>query len=211
MPVRKPAYDVFWDKFAKLYTPLQENKNKTLYDEICLYIDKYIDKNTDVLELACGTGQITVRLCDKAKSWEATDFSENMITEAGKRCNSDSVRFALADASNLPYSDESFDTVIIANALHIMPCPDEALGQIARVMKKDSVLIAPTFVYDGEATVKRSVKLRVMKSFGFQTFGRWTSQQYKDFVQSHGFIIEESKLFGDDFLPECVLICKKGG
>lgn len=34
-----------------------------------------------VLELACGTGQLAFPLCKKAVSWEATDFLEKMIKE----------------------------------------------------------------------------------------------------------------------------------
>lgn len=34
---------------------------------------------------------------------------------------------------------------MIANALHIMPKPDEALKEIKRVLKPEGILIAPTF------------------------------------------------------------------
>lgn len=35
---------------------------------------------------------------------------------------------------------------MIANALHIMPKPDEALKEIKRVLKLEGIFIAPTFV-----------------------------------------------------------------
>lgn len=41
----------------------------------------------------------------------------------------------------------TFDVVVIANALHIMPAPDPAMKEIYRVLKKGGILFAPTFVY----------------------------------------------------------------
>ena len=36
----------------------------------------------------------------------------------------------------LPYAPESFDAVVISNAIHIMPYPEKALSEIKRVLKK---------------------------------------------------------------------------
>lgn len=38
--------------------------------------------------------------------------------------------FEIADATNLPYANASFDVVLIANALHAMPEPEKAMGEI---------------------------------------------------------------------------------
>ena len=45
------------------------------------------------------------------------------------------LRFSVEDATSLPYADETFDAVLIANALHIMPRPEKALAEIYRVLK----------------------------------------------------------------------------
>lgn len=45
-----------------------------------------------------------------------------------------SLSFEVADAINLPYADGSFDVVIIANALHVMENPEQALSEINRVL-----------------------------------------------------------------------------
>ena len=141
----------FWDRFSKIYHPFMK-RNAIAYESICQCLDKYIDEQKTVLELACGTGQITFRMVDKAKSWIATDYSENMVNEAKRRgatvggCRN--LSFQVQDATKLTYESESFDVVVIANALHIMPNPDLALREIHRVLKKDGILFAPTFVYE---------------------------------------------------------------
>lgn len=196
----------FWEKVAKMYTPMQERKNAKLYKELCEIISKSLDKNMQVLELACGTGQLTFPLCKKVAGWEATDFSERMIEEAKVRVFNLPVTFSVQDATNLPYEDERFDTVVIANALHIMPNPDKALSEIGRVLKKGGLLIAPTFVYDGKTN---KIRIWLMERVGFRSFHKWKSDEYVEYVCKKGFDIIDSSLIVGEMLPECILICKK--
>ena len=48
----------------------------------------------NVLELACGTGQLSFPLSDCTNSWTATDFSENMIKQAKRRGTTENLVFA---------------------------------------------------------------------------------------------------------------------
>lgn len=195
----------FWEKVAKFYTPIQERKNAKLYRELCEIISKSLDNNMQVLELACGTGQLSVPLCRKVAAWEATDFSEKMIEEAKVRASNLPIAFYVQDATDLPYEDGRFDTVIIANALHIMPNPDKALTEIRRVLKKGGLLIAPTFVYDGKIN---KIRIWLMERVGFHTFHKWKSNEYVEFVCKKGFYLIHSSVIEGEMLPECVLICK---
>lgn len=196
----------FWERVARLYTPLHEKGNKELYDELCKNIRPLFKDNHKVLELACGTGQITSVLADKTKIWYATDFSKKMVKEAKMRLNHECIKFEVQDATQLTYEDEAFDVVVIANALHIMPSPDSALKEIKRVLKADGVLIAPTFVYDGKIN---RVRIWFMEKIGFKTFNKWKTKEYKEYVETHGFQVKKKMLLNGRMLPECVLICKK--
>ena len=82
-----------------------------------------------VLELATGPGMIAKHIASAAKNVVATDFAPNMIETAKKGCVPQNVTFEVADATSLPYADKSFDLVVIANALHIIPAPQKALAQ----------------------------------------------------------------------------------
>ena len=52
-----------------------------------------------------------------AKHMVATDYSDGMIHEAMKGECPSNLTFEVADATALPYADDSFDVVLIANAL----------------------------------------------------------------------------------------------
>lgn len=74
----------FWNTFAKFYSSFME-KDRGVYDNVCGYIYPYLNKDMNILELACGSGQFSFRLSKYTKHWIGTDFSEQMILEAKKR------------------------------------------------------------------------------------------------------------------------------
>ena len=186
----------FWQKSAKLYTPMQEKKNGSMYKNVAKKCEKYIRGKT-VLELACGTGQLTAPLAQLAGLWEATDFSPNMIKEAESR-NIPCASFCVQDATKLPYATSSFDVVIIANALHIMPEPEKAMSEIKRVLKPHGILIAPTFVYVGKAN---RLRLFLINTFGFKTYHKWTDKDLEKFIESFDFKVMETQMLPADPLP----------
>lgn len=98
-----------------------------MYGAICREVEPILNRKMKVLKLACGTGQLSFPLAPKTAHWEATDFSEQMIADAKKKSASKKLFFSAQDAMNLPHADSSFDAVMIANALHIMPEPERAL------------------------------------------------------------------------------------
>ncbi len=195
----------FWERFAFIYTGFMK-KNAMVYDELCRRIRKHLSHTDSVLELACGTGQLTYRLAGDVKLWTATDFSPKMVEEAKKQGKGANIEFNVADATALRYKDESFDVVVIANALHIMPEPDQALAEICRVLKQGGLLIAPTFVYDGNYN---KVLIWMMEKVGFHTFHKWKAGELKDFVASHGFILQSGEVVKAKPLTECIIIGRK--
>lgn len=94
----------------------------------------------------------------------------------------------------LPYASETFDAVIISNALHIMPSPEKALAEARRVLKPDGILIAPAFTAAG--SVFGRIKIRIMELSGFLVFHKWNPKEYMDFLKANGFIVTGSKVYG---------------
>lgn len=195
----------FWQRFAKLYEPFMKS-NKKLYRDICNSIAPYLSREMNVLELACGTGQLTFPLCSKVKLWEATDFSEKMIAEAKKKNGSSRLYFSVQDATDLPYADNSFDAVVISNALHIMPHPEKALSEIYRVLKEDGKLFAPTFVHGD--SVGFYIRTWLLERFGFRAYFKWNETEFVEFLKDNGFEIVEQKTMGSNIAPLCFVIAE---
>lgn len=196
----------FWNKFAKLYAPFMK-KDKGVYDNVCEYIRPYLNRNMNVLELACGSGQLSFNLSKYAKNWIGTDFSEQMILEARKRGENENLTFEVVDATSLSFSDGEFNCVVIANALHIMPEPDEAMREIYRVLKPNGILSAPTFLWK-EGTQSKFKKW-IMSVVGFKMYQEWNKKQFKDFIEKHGFSVVEMNLIHGGLAPIGVMIAYK--
>lgn len=191
----------FWDLCAKLYAPIQEHTNRKMYQQLVVLSSLYIKKEDRVLELACGTGQLTLPLYNRASLWEATDYSEPMIKELSKRC-SVKVNCAVQDARNLSYNDGTFQVVLMANALHVMPQAELALKEIHRVLVDDGIFLVPTFVYEGKVN---RFRLKLMSLLGFPSYSEWTMTELIEFVEQAGFKTVESSLIEADPVSECFL------
>ena len=161
----------------------------------------YLTPEMNVLELACGSGQLSFRLSRLVRDWEATDFSPKMIAQAKLKPRGAGLHFSVQDATSLPYADETFDAVLIANALHIMPRPEKALAEIYRVLKPGGQLFAPTFVH-GEVPRTR-LRMLAMRCAGLQIYNSWMVPQYLAFLQAGGFAVQEHALLGDTLAPLC--------
>ena len=194
----------FWDKNAGRYDRFMR-KDRAAYDEMYELIRPVVRHKT-VLELAAGTGLIAKHIVNAAAHIEATDASAEMIAEAKRDNRSTKLYFSVQDMFRLPYAEESFDVVIVSNALHIVPQPEKALQEIKRVLKDDGVLIAPTFTHAGNS-FSGKVKAFFMKLAGFPLHSRWTSEEYLRFLRQNGWSVRKSVVLKASFpltYAECV-------
>ena len=192
----------FWQRTAKSYGSFMKHSWK-LYDTICERIRPGLTREMNVLELACGSGQLSFRLAGRVRLWEATDFSENMIVEARKKPRSSRLHFSVQDATALLYAPDSFDAVVISNALHIMPHPELALAEIKRVLKPGGILYAPTFVHGRGAGFRLRAWLLTLA--GFKVYFKWTAEGFERFISEHNFQIRQTALLGGSLAPLCYL------
>ena len=114
----------FWNRYAKLYDFEIHKFNSSAYSEMYRLMSVALTKEMKILEIATGTGLIAINIADCVQSIEATDFSPKMIEAAMGKNVPDNVHFSIEDASALSFSEQTFDAVIISNALHIMPDPE---------------------------------------------------------------------------------------
>lgn len=196
----------YWQRIARIYAPLMESDRK-FYNGICGYIKDYLKPDMNVLELACGSGQLSFLLSNYVNSWTATDFSENMIEQAKKRGVTEKLHFCVADATLLSFDDEKFDCVVISNALHIMPEPEKAMREIHRVLKSGGVLYAPTFLWaEGKAS---NIRKWLMSLTGFRAYKEWNRESFNKFILEHGFKVVEMNLVDGRLAPVGALISIK--
>lgn len=194
----------FWDRNAGRYDRFMR-KDRAAYEKMYGLIRSVV-KGKTVLELATGTGLIAKSIVNAAAHIEASDTSAEMIREVKRRNHSAKLHFSVQDMFCLPYADESFEVVIVSNALHIVPQPEKALAEIRRVLRDDGVLIAPTFTH-AENSFFGNSKAFLLKLAGFPLHSRWTSEEYLCFLQQNGWTVRKSDVLKASFpltYVECV-------
>jgi len=99
----------------------------------------------DVLEIACGTGQVTRRLrerLDPALRLVATDLSKGMLDYArGKLSGRKGIEWREADATNLPFADGEFGAVVCAFGVMFVPDKKAVFREARRVLKEGGAFL----------------------------------------------------------------------
>jgi len=164
---------------------LRLNDQAATLDDI-IHNDSIFSKDSLVLEAGCGVGAQTKIIATKNpdSNFVSVDLSEDSIREAKEMIKSfglNNVELKQADIYNLPFKDETFDSVIICFVLEHLQHPVQALKEIKRVLKKGGKLIAiegdhgSTFFYPDSENAYSAIncQIRLQKlSGGNSNIGR---------------------------------------
>lgn len=148
-----------------------------------------------VLEVAAGPGLVTVALAKNAREVVATDYARGMVErleDTVRESGVTNVRCEQADVYALAYQPLSFDAVVAANVLHLVPDLAEALASMRRVMKPGGKLIAPTFCHD--ETAFSALVSRGLAVTGFPGHRRFTAKGLRAALEVAGLHITREEL-----------------
>jgi len=125
---------------------LRLNDQAATLDDI-IHNDSRFSKESLVLEAGCGVGAQTKILATKNpdSNFISVDLSDDSIREAKgmiKSLGINNVELMQADIYNLPFNDETFDSVIICFVLEHLHNPTQALNELKRVLKKGGTIVA---------------------------------------------------------------------
>lgn len=114
----------------------------------------------EVLEIGSGSGAVAAGIAriKRGGSVTATDLDPVMVAAARSRLAPlPNVEVAQADATELPFPDESFDSVVSCLMLHHVIEWQRCLGEIARVLKPGGWLLGYDLVRTPLATAVHRV------------------------------------------------------
>jgi ubiquinone/menaquinone biosynthesis C-methylase UbiE len=103
---------------------------------------------SSLLEIACGTGQVTRVIANKLPNLKitATDLNPDMIAIARKQTGGlSNIVWKTADAQELPYNDNEFDCAVCQFGLMFVPDRQKSVNETYRVLKKGSKYIFNTW------------------------------------------------------------------
>jgi ubiquinone/menaquinone biosynthesis C-methylase UbiE len=167
------------------------------------------------LEIAAGSGsflKLVMRLRRlkglPAIEGTAIDYAPSMLEGAVRRLRRvPGWKVELADAARLPYADESFETINIANALHSIPDARRAVAEAFRVLRRGGTLAANVVLPPRGGKLSRWIAGRV-DSWGIRKgilVRPYEEEETRDMFFSAGFQILQTQIRGNDY---CLLVKK---
>lgn len=174
----------FWDRVAGLYD-LFEWSNQRVNAAARSRVGELVPAGARVLDCAAGTGEFSLAATKRAGSVLCTDQSEAMLARARKKARKrglSNVSFARRDLTALPDPDGSYDAVIAANVLHLLPNPEIAVRELWRVTALGGRLILPAYL-QGKAGTAYGTMIKIYQGVGFHYEHAFTPETYREFLE----------------------------
>jgi ubiquinone/menaquinone biosynthesis C-methylase UbiE len=118
------------------------------------FIDRVgIKPGDNVLDVACGSGNLAVEAARKGATVTGVDIASNLVAAARKRATAEGldIKFDEGDAESLPYPDESFDVVVTMFGAMFAPRPDVTASELLRVCKPGGRIAMANWTPEGHA------------------------------------------------------------
>ncbi len=112
-------------------------------------------KGMRVLDIAAGTGTSSVPIAATGAHVVAADFSPGMLAVGQERYRGiHNLEFCEADATELPFADDSFDATTCSFGLRNVQDPQRALAELFRVTKPGGTIVLCEFSHPPVAAVR---------------------------------------------------------
>jgi ubiquinone/menaquinone biosynthesis C-methylase UbiE len=136
----------------------------------------------EVLDVGCGTGVVSFAALERgAAHVTAGDVSALMLERTREKAGAygiaaDHITFAQLDADALPFADGSFDVVLSSLILGLLPDPQQAIAEMARVLRPGGLLLAGAhgreYFWEAVDAMLRSIDKRYVLGYRMEFWPR---------------------------------------
>ena len=191
----KDHHDSFYKKSSKKFKKYEfHGQGKLIAGEkpnFFEYLKKFANRDFRILDLGCGSGELTLKLSPFFKEIIGIDPFDDYIKSAEKTKRETDIKnviFKVADGKNLPFKDEYFD--IVFSSRGPLSTNLDFIKESFRVLKKKGLMI--------EETIGEKDKIELKKIFGRgQNYPHQETkiESIKNLLNQSGMKLVESKYF----------------
>lgn len=143
----KSAIRSMWDVSSLKYDTHDGHGIKTITERDAWKkaIGKALPGNgLDILDVGCGTGEMSLVLSEMGHKVEGIDLSEKMLARAREKARSSrqKIRFSIGDAESPKFDSGRFDVIVSRHVLWTLPHPDKAMEEWKRILKANGTVMA---------------------------------------------------------------------
>jgi demethylmenaquinone methyltransferase/2-methoxy-6-polyprenyl-1,4-benzoquinol methylase len=171
------------------------------YDTATAPISRIRDKVVDftnarngsrILDVGTGTGKQAFAFAKRGYDVTGVDLSEDMLRVANKKNKYENAGFLVADASNLPFKDNSFDASSVSFALHdmLLPVREKALKEMVRVTRREGTMVIVDYALP-ENRVRRFLIYHFVKLYEGKYYIEFIKSEFELLLGKSGIEITE--------------------
>ena len=110
-----------------------------------------IAPGSQVLDVACGTGNASIPAVRAGASVIGVDIAPNLLEQARNRASAEQLhaRFEEGDAEDLPYGDHAFDVVLTMFGAMFSPRPEKVAAELVRVCRPGGIIAMANWTPQG--------------------------------------------------------------
>lgn len=186
----------FWDRAARRYAA-QPIADLPAYEKTLQRTRAWLNKDSRVLEIGCGTGSTALLLAANAGHITGSDISQEMIAIASEKRASggpENTDFIVATPFDTRFDADAYDAVLAFNILHLLEDMPAALTRLGSLIKPGGLLISKTPCL-GDMGIWLRVLIPVMRLLGkAPPVSFFSKKALLSAIENAGFAIEESGL-----------------
>ncbi len=155
----------------------------------------------DILEIGCGHGfgAKAIKKYFSPKKIIATDLDPRMIESARRQIHDKAIEFRVADATKLPFKNDSFSAVFDYGTIHHIPGPlwKDSLREIYRVLARRG----KAFIYDNSIESFHTLWGRINRIISVHPYSSmYKKSEFIDELKSVGFTVIKEVNLGRYFI-----------
>lgn len=134
---------IIFDRAADFYDETRGFPAGVEQDAAALYVRAgELTAASRIIEPGVGTGRIALPVASQSQARiVGVDLSAKMMARLRAKRTTERVPVVLADATQLPFKADSFDTAITSHIFHLIPNWQDVLGELERVLTPGGVLL----------------------------------------------------------------------
>ena len=204
----------YWSKFANTYDEDVKYIGGEAIQQALIERLSRESELKELMEFGCGAGFYTKALAANASHVMATDISDEMLAVARIQLKDlQNVTIEKANCESTAFPDGKFDSIFMANLIHVIENPSIALKESYRILNDGGLLLVIDYTTYGMRWFEMmKMGIRVLKKWGkwgkqpAYSKGNLSPDELCSLVESAGFKVEEIQLIGD----KCKAIFLKG-